>query len=377
MEKLDIVILGLLSASIAVMTLCGLVLFRGGFYAIGQYNRKINKMLRFSSFYAFATTTMLLCYFCYSYLMDEHDQRVMRVLDTCSYILIGATPMFAFVFKQVNLRLKHWLRWLLPYVPMLVASMTISQSSPKLFFVIEVATYIYMVGSILHTLCDLRCWDKKIQDLYSNTVCKQTKWFRNLVLPFLLIAIYWLPTGWWPQSEIIDVFYYLTLMAVFVRFTSFALQQEEYEVEQDVDISDDKMETQQSYQEQKSDVEVKAPSQNEEYPAWTQKLEKVVREEHVYRQEDLTRNDLADMILVNRTYITEYLKNSYGQTFNEYINKQRLAECKELLLNSDMEMSDIATQCGFRNRRSMYRVFLNEYGISPTDWVKREKGKLS
>jgi len=374
MDKIFIVIIALISATIAVLTICGLALHRGGFYASGQDKRKANRMQKFFSFYFFATAFILLCYFIHYSFLDSPYVGTIEVLDTFSYMIFGVIPIFALLFKQVTIRLTHLLKWPLPYIPLLVASLTILNNHPDLFRAIDLLTYFYMLGSIFYTIFDLKCWDKKLQNEYSDTICKQTKWFRNLVKPFLLIAIILLPNNLWPQLDVFDILYYLALMVIYTRFTAFALQQEEYEVDE-AEITENESATQNACLVIDKETVARAPlsSKTNDFPAWAHKLEKAVKEDRIYRKDNLTRKDLADLILVNRTYITEYLKNRYNLTFNEYINQQRLAECKELLLNSDMEMFEIAIHCGFKNRRSMYRVFLNEYGISPTEWVKRKK----
>ena len=369
MEKIEIITIALLSASIAVIVLCGMVLLRGGFYASGQDVRPTNRIQRFSSFYFFTTALLQFGYFIHYCIIESTDMRNLEVLHTCSYIALGVTPMFAHIFKQEALTLRRWLKWLLPYMPMFVASLTIPDSHPLPFLVIEMGTYLYMLGSIVFTLFELRCWDKKLQNHYSDAICKQTRWFRSLVASSLLIAIIWLPNHWWSQFDLFDILYYLTIIVVFIRFTSFALQQEEYVVDA-AELSETEP-TAQPCPKPDEAAQAKSLLQGDEFPAWTQKLEKLMNEDHIYRREGLTRSELADMIHVNRTYITEYLKQRYDQSFSDYINHHRLEECKHLLKHTDMGINEIAVQCGFRDRRSLYRVFLNKFGMSPTEWSKK------
>jgi len=53
-----------------------------------------------------------------------------------------------------------------------------------------------------------------------------------------------------------------------------------------------------------------------------------------------------------------------------YINGFRVAECEKLLLEDSMSISDIATQCGFKDHRAMGHSFHKKHGMTPTEWKR-------
>lgn len=92
----------------------------------------------------------------------------------------------------------------------------------------------------------------------------------------------------------------------------------------------------------------------------------------LYRNENLTREDVAKVLKTNHTTLARRLKKATGLTFSEYIGRIRLDEASRMLLESDERVDQIIYYCGYRNKSTFYRAFSNRYGCNPKIYRARK-----
>lgn len=97
------------------------------------------------------------------------------------------------------------------------------------------------------------------------------------------------------------------------------------------------------------------------------KIEKKMREEHIYRQPGLTKEQAAAMIGTNRTYLTESIKQHTGLSFVYYINSYRIQEAVTILSDSsnDILMKTLIIDVGFKSSTTFYKLFSEVTGKTP------------
>ncbi|OUS76766.1 hypothetical protein B1748_09220 [Paenibacillus sp. MY03] len=83
---------------------------------------------------------------------------------------------------------------------------------------------------------------------------------------------------------------------------------------------------------------------------------------------DIYLETIADEIGLSAKYISRMFKESTGVTISDYINGFRMDKAKQLLVNTDMKITDIAEQVGINSRTTFLRVFKKHEGLSPTDY---------
>lgn len=64
------------------------------------------------------------------------------------------------------------------------------------------------------------------------------------------------------------------------------------------------------------------------------------------------------------------VKEVTGIPLGAYVKKIRLEQAAKLLLTTDMSVSEVAYSVGIENLAYFSRLFKNEYGASPTEWIK-------
>lgn len=73
---------------------------------------------------------------------------------------------------------------------------------------------------------------------------------------------------------------------------------------------------------------------------------------------------------LNPNYLSNLLKSQTGSSFKTLVQKQRMVSAKQLLLNSNLPISEISVQVGYENTAFFYKKFEREYGCSPREYRK-------
>jgi len=97
-------------------------------------------------------------------------------------------------------------------------------------------------------------------------------------------------------------------------------------------------------------------------------LEKMMKEEMIYRDSALSLEKTAGLLSTNRTYLSRVVNEISGKSFSNYVNEYRLKEAVEIL--SDLDNSDslksIGTRVGFTSPSNFYTLFRQKVGVSPS-----------
>ena len=86
--------------------------------------------------------------------------------------------------------------------------------------------------------------------------------------------------------------------------------------------------------------------------------------------EHITLEDIAGQVNLSPIYFSGLFKRETGKTFTEYLTDFRIEKGKELLRNSDMNISEIAQALGYQDARYFSKVFKGQVGVKPTDYRK-------
>ena len=84
--------------------------------------------------------------------------------------------------------------------------------------------------------------------------------------------------------------------------------------------------------------------------------------------ERLDNNTLAARFGYHPYYLSSLFKSQTGKTLHRYVLEARLKFGCDLLLRTDLAISEISAKCGFANANHFSVKFKNQYGISPSEW---------
>lgn len=86
-------------------------------------------------------------------------------------------------------------------------------------------------------------------------------------------------------------------------------------------------------------------------------------------------SELAKILHINSTYLSQLFKQSMGQSFTSYTTQHRIHHAKILLLQTGCTIDEISFKCGFSSSSYFSTVFANRTGMSPG--VYRKNHNLS
>lgn len=93
----------------------------------------------------------------------------------------------------------------------------------------------------------------------------------------------------------------------------------------------------------------------------------------MHYSEDLTLNTLADLVYLNPNYLSNVFVQVTGCTLNKYIKQIRMEKAQELLLNTNMKVTDISQAIGYPNTSYFCKSFQKLFGTTPEQFRHGEQ----
>lgn len=92
---------------------------------------------------------------------------------------------------------------------------------------------------------------------------------------------------------------------------------------------------------------------------------------HANYSTDISLESCADQVGMNSYALSKLFKNVTGVNFIDYLTDYRIANAKEMLLNTNMKINDVADRVGYQ-QRYFNRIFKKIVGTTPSEY--REAG---
>lgn len=83
---------------------------------------------------------------------------------------------------------------------------------------------------------------------------------------------------------------------------------------------------------------------------------------------EITADDVAKAFPYNRDYLTRIFKKATGYTVAAYINKCKLENVKQLLLDTNLTAREIAFRCGFSDDKRMIKLFKAMFSVTTKEY---------
>lgn len=81
--------------------------------------------------------------------------------------------------------------------------------------------------------------------------------------------------------------------------------------------------------------------------------------------------DLATILNMNEQYFSRFFKRMIGKAPMAYVNDYRLKMAKQLLIKTDMQITEICLEVGFNNMSNFIKLFKNKENCSPIQYRKK------
>ena len=102
--------------------------------------------------------------------------------------------------------------------------------------------------------------------------------------------------------------------------------------------------------------------------ALAKRIEDLMTLDKLYQEPSFSRADLAREVDVSENVLSRVINSAFTKSFRKLLNDHRVDEAKQLLRNSDMQITQIAFDVGFNSLASFNRVFKDTTGVSPTEY---------
>ncbi len=83
---------------------------------------------------------------------------------------------------------------------------------------------------------------------------------------------------------------------------------------------------------------------------------------------ELPVEKLAERVKLNRTTLQQVFRQMYGMTIYEYRTQVRMQEARNLLLEEELSVTEIAGLCGYTNASKFAACFRRVTGMPPGEW---------
>lgn len=110
--------------------------------------------------------------------------------------------------------------------------------------------------------------------------------------------------------------------------------------------------------------QVVVQQENSEPPVITRAKEYI----HEHQTENLRLGHVAKAVNTSTFYFCKMFKKVTGINFTDYLSRVRIEKSKNLLLNPNLRVSEIAFEVGFQSLTHFNRVFKKILGQSPTEY---------
>ena len=91
-----------------------------------------------------------------------------------------------------------------------------------------------------------------------------------------------------------------------------------------------------------------------------------------YNNPDLSVGFIADILNINRSYLSTSFKDQAHEGLLEYINRYRIEQAKQMLMDTTLGIEQIAEKIGYTNPKALIRIFKKYEGITPTQYRKSD-----
>lgn len=104
-----------------------------------------------------------------------------------------------------------------------------------------------------------------------------------------------------------------------------------------------------------------------------EKFKRLMEEDRLYRDENLTLITLSEFMGIGRTTISQMVKIHYGMPFRDVLNKYRINAAMQYMQSNPKATQDtVAMECGYKNGNYLNSKFKEIVGETPLMWLAKQ-----
>ena len=105
------------------------------------------------------------------------------------------------------------------------------------------------------------------------------------------------------------------------------------------------------------------------------RLERMMREEKIYKDHTISKDKVSELLGTNRTYLSRIINEQAQLSFTHYVNRFRIEESIRILSDSsnDIPLKALASELGFNSISTFYNLFQASVGMTPAQYRSKVK----
>jgi AraC-like DNA-binding protein len=226
-------------------------------------------------------------------------------------------------------------------------------------------------------LYQLKRFNERIKNLYSNIDRINFKWLAHLIIGFLIVLligiVYLLLTKVFHIIIRYSINFYIygsiTIFIYFIGYYSLKRKGMFFNIDEDILLETTEHET--------GEIIVAKNKYNiyglkkTDAAQLKEKLLNYMVEKKPYLDSNLSLSELASQLGIYSHYLTQVLNDELNQNFYDFVNSYRIDEVKRLLFETkyiNYTLFAIALEAGFNSKSTFNRIFKKITGISPSNF---------
>lgn len=101
------------------------------------------------------------------------------------------------------------------------------------------------------------------------------------------------------------------------------------------------------------------------------KVENIIKYMHDNINSKITLTELSDRVQLSPTYLSRAFKDNTGYSVIEFFNKIKIDKAKELIIEGNKKIKEVANEVGFNDEFYFSRIFKKIEGISPSEFYSK------
>ncbi|NLK22267.1 MAG: helix-turn-helix transcriptional regulator [Epulopiscium sp.] len=90
-------------------------------------------------------------------------------------------------------------------------------------------------------------------------------------------------------------------------------------------------------------------------------------------EKPLNLEGMAEYLGLNKCYFCNLFKKEVGKTYSHFVNEIRIKKSKDLLVNTNLSMLEIALSVGYNNQNYYNMAFKKIVGVTPLKYRRFNK----
>lgn len=113
------------------------------------------------------------------------------------------------------------------------------------------------------------------------------------------------------------------------------------------------------------------PEQHNHIPNTQHPFQSALLYLHMHFPESPKLADLARIAHYNASHYSTVFHRELGITYSQYLNNLKIEYAKELLVSTNLKITEVSQKCGFRSHANFLRLLQADTGLSPTQYRKK------